>query len=275
MRSNYYILPDTYRPIACDQTKNLLAKAKSLRVRLHAERTARLKEMREFKKDAIDGAKEEKSRIFKKMAEKYADTPERAATRTSKLEKEIKANGGKINKYYDPPTLEEIRLAMMRNHSKLTSFRMINGNMTHGNLTALGSKAYASIAMMGIPSKYLGVELHYGEPVLLRDCVGNRGNYDCHFTLPLKTIEDMQTNHQSGYVNVKGYKTLRFIKRKDFSYNFWIAKDSLWHAERTEAQIMKDQIVLDAQLKKYEEEMKLLREEQERMNQYIEGLRWP
>jgi regulator of sirC expression with transglutaminase-like and TPR domain len=65
------------------------------------------------------------------------------------------------------------------------------------------------------------------------------------------------------------YRTLRFIKRKEFSYNFWIAKDSLWHAERTDAQKQKDQIVLDAQLKKYLEDLRLMKEQQERANQLI------
>jgi len=62
---------------------------------------------------------------------------------------------------------------------------------------------------------------------------------------------------------------LRFIKRKEFSYNFWIAKDGLWHAERTDAQKQKDQIVLDAQLKKYLEDLRLMKEQQERANQLI------
>jgi hypothetical protein len=192
------------------------------------------------------------------------------------LEIEIKINGGIINNNYGPPTLEEIRLAMMRNHSKRTSFRMVDGHMTHGNLTARSNKEYASISMMGIPSKYLGVELHYGEPNLLRDCVGNRGNYDCYFELPLKTVEDMRTNDQSGPVNTKGYGTLRFIKREEFSYNFWIAKDSLWHAERTDAQKQKDQIVLDAQLKKYLEDQRLRMEQhkasQKASQEYLDDL---
>ncbi len=36
-----------------------------------------------------------------------------------------------------------------------------------------------------------------------------------------------------------------FIKRRDFSYNFWIAKDGFRHAGRTEAQIQKDQREID------------------------------
>jgi hypothetical protein len=270
MRSNYNILPDTYRPIACEETKDFLAKAKSIRERIHAERAARLKEMREFKIAEIESARKEREMMFKKMAEKYNDTPQKAATRTSKLEIKIKINGGNINNNYGPPTLEEIRLAMMRNHSKRTNFKMIDGHMTHGNLTALSNKEYAK--SYGIPSKYLGVELHYGEPILLRSCVGNRGNYDCYFELPLKTVEDMRTNDQSGPVNTKGYRTLRFIKRKEFSYNFWIAKDGLWHAEATQAQKQKDQIVLDAQLKKQLEDMRLIKEDQERSQGYLDEL---
>ncbi len=253
MRSNYYILPDTYRPIACEETKDLLAKAKSTRERLDAERVARLKEMREFRKVEIERKKEERARIIKKMAEKYADTPERAATRTSKLEIEIKANGGKINKFYGPPTLEEIRLAMMRSHSKIINFRMINGHMTHGKLTTTYS-AFASFVGLGAIANYLGVELHYGESNLLRDCFQTgSSSYDCYFKLPLRIEEDMLTKSQGGIINVNvtGYKTLRFIKRIDFSYNFWIAKDGLWHAEATEAQKQKDQAILD-----YEEEVR-------------------
>ena len=272
MRSNYNILPGTYRPIACEETKDFLANAKSIRERLHAERAARLKEMREFKIAEIEGARKKREMMFKKMAEKYNDTPQRAATRTSMLEIEIKINGGIINNNYGPPTLEEIRLAMMRNHSKRTSFRMVDGHMTHGNLTARSNKEYASISMMGIPPKYLGVELHYGEPNLLRSCVGNRGNYNCYFELPLKTVEDMRTNDQSGPVNTMGYRTLRFIKRKEFSYNFWIAKDSLWHAERTDAQKQKDQIVLDAQLKKYLEDQRLMMEQHKASQKASQGV---
>jgi len=270
MQSNYGNLPDTYRPIACEETKDLLAKAKSIRERIHAERAARLKEMREIKTAEIESARKEREMLFKKMAEKYNDTPQNAATRTSKLELKIKINGGNINNNYGPPTLEEIRLAMMRNHSKRTNFKMIDGHMTHGNLTAVSNKEYAK--SWDIPRKYLGVELHYGEPNLLRSCVKNRGNYDCNFELPLKTVEDMRTKDQSGPVNTKGYGTLRFIKRKEYSYNFWIAKDGLWHAEATQAQKQIDQIVLDAQFKKQAAYMKLLKESQKARQGVLDDL---
>ena len=43
MQSNYGYLPDTYRPIACDQTKDLLAKADSVRGALRGRSSRRTK----------------------------------------------------------------------------------------------------------------------------------------------------------------------------------------------------------------------------------------
>jgi len=283
MQSNYGYLPDAYIPIACDQTKELLATAKSVLERLEAKEAERRRQamLRREDKEYMKGYMKEK--ISKEMAERYGDTPEKAATRTSQLEKEIKANGGNIRlackalgreNIYCPPTLEEIRLAMMRNHSQDENLRMIDGHMIHGDLNATAYQAVKGATMMMGGSgafakasyKYLGVELLYGEPVLLRDCTSRSvSSFDCYFKLALRHYVDKRTIQESGYT-VDVSKHLQFKRRKDFSYYFWIGKDGLWHSKPTEAQIKKDQEVMD-----YEE--KVFQEGIESMNQYIEGLR--
>jgi len=265
MQSNYGTLPDTYRPIACDQTKDLIAKADSVRKRLAAKaaeerRQARL--AREAKENRHKEYKIGPSEELKKALEKrYGDTPEKTASRTSKLENEIKANGGNIKlactalgreNIFCPPTLEEIRLAMMRNHAKIKNLRMIDGHMLHGNLNDAAQDALiAGAASMpgglalfaNIPGsmkmKSLWVELLYKEPRLLSDCTSSSASsYDCFFALDIRekgTVQFALTNSVS--------KQLRYIKRYEHSYNFRIGEDGLWQAERTAEQVAKDQVM--------------------------------
>ena len=224
------------------------------------------------------------------VSARLCETPEAIATRTSKLEKEIKANGGNIklackalgrNNIYCPPTLEEIRLAMMRNHSKNLNLRMIDGHKIYGDLNAsaheMVSGSAMMIGMMSLPGvmkiKYLGVELLYGEPVLLRDCASRSAStYDCFFTLDLRDYKDKRTIQESGYT-VSVSKQLRFIKRYDYSYYFSIGEDGLWHAERTEAQVEKDQVMIKKNQERMDYEDKVFQEDIKRTNDYIEGLR--
>jgi hypothetical protein len=262
IQSNYGYLPDTYRPIACDQTKDLIAKADTVRVRLKEEaaeelRLAILRRENEenWKKgyrseEAIEAIKKAK----KRYEEKYGDTPEKEATRTSKLEKEIKANGGSIKpacKALDgknivcPPTLEEIRLAMMRNHAKSKNMRMIDGHMLHG---------YLNVAL---------VTLTYGEPRLLRECwINMRSSYDCFFVLQIKD--------NAYYVSVSGQ--LRYIKRYDYDYNFRIGQDGLWQAERTAWQRQKDQERERKNQARWDDQVEGWKQDQERAQRDLDSL---
>jgi hypothetical protein len=186
--------------------------------------------------------------------ERYGDTPKRAATRTSKLEKEIKANGGNIKlackalgrkNIFCPPTLEEIRLAMMRNHAKSKNMKMIDGHMLHGHL---------NVAL---------VTLTYGEPKLLRDCrTRNRSTYDCFFVLQIKD--------NAYYVSVSGQ--LRYIKRYDYDYNFRIGEDGLWRSERTAWQRQKDQERERKNQARRDDEAKEWKKDQERAQRDLDSL---
>jgi len=273
IQSNYGYLPDNYRPITCDQTKDLIAKADTVRVRLKEEaaeerRLAILRRENEenIRKGYMSEEAKEALRKAKKRAEKrYGETPEKEATRTSKLEKEIKANGGNIKlackalgrkNIFCPPTLEEIRLAMMRNHAKIANMRMIDGHMLHGSL--IGAKG----------------ELNYREPKLLRECrilkryIGRQRNnqytssYDCFFVLQIKG--NVYT------VSVSGQ--LRYVKRYDYDYNFRIGEDGLWQAEGTAWQRQKDQKRerKNQARRDYEEEEG--RKDQERAQRDLDGL---
>jgi len=293
MQSNYGNLPDNYRPIACEETKDLLATAESVRERLaeEAAEERRLAILRREDEEYMNKYMKEKN--AKEMQERYGDTPQRAATRTSKLEKEIKANGKAEfsckatgnDIFYCPPTHEEIRLAMMRNHSKILKMRMIDGHKLHGNLNAGAQDAmFSSAAMMkgglvlalAIPNsmkiKYLGVELLYGEPILLSECTTQSvSSYDCFFELHLRDYKDKRTIQESGRT-ASVTEQLRFINRTEFSYYFWIGKDGLWHSKPTEAQIAKDQVVMkkiQARLDKEAEEWRL---DQERAQRDLDGL---
>ena len=249
MLSNYGYVPESYVPIACDQTVDLLAKAQAVRERLVAKEIARVKEFKEFKENEKIAYKLKKVKIDEEMALKYADTPQAVASRTSKLEKEIKASG-KVeyeckatadNNFYCPPTLEEIRLAMMRYHASLRGLKVINGDMVHGNLNArIGQSAFGS--------KYLGAELKYGEIIILRSCSRSGEFYDCYFTLDLQHYMDKKTLHLRGYSpNVT--TQMQFIKRDYYSYYFWINKDNLWDAKATESQLALDQDFIEWQEK--------------------------
>jgi hypothetical protein len=259
MQSNYGYLPDGYRPITCEETTDLLAAAKSVQERLEAKVAEDLKQARLLREDRARPRKltEEDKEVLRKAKkryeEKYGDTPEKAATRTSKLEKEIKANGGNHKSackalgrknIFCPPTLEEIRLAMMRNHAKIKNMRMIDGHMLHGHL---------NVAL---------VTLTYGEPKLLRDCrTRNRSTYDCFFVLQIKD--------NAYYVSVSGQ--LRYIKRYDYDYNFRI-RYGLWQAEQTAWQSQKDQErerKIQARRDYEEEEWK---KDQERAKQNLDSL---
>ena len=261
MRSNYGYLPDTYRPIACDQTKDILARAKIVQEKMRIAQEKKVRELRENRVKAEKERDEAKKRIQKEMAEEYADTPQAVASRTSKLEKELKAIGKVEFKckatadgdFYCPPTLEEMRLAMMRYHAGSTG-RVINGHMTHGDLNEAPRRAIDAIGGFGLFNKYIGVELHYGEPQLIRACKRSDLLYDCYFALPLNYELDQKTIFkQEGnlYNNArdKNLVTHRleewFLKRIDYSYYFWIGKDGLWHAKETEEQARKDQLVRD------------------------------
>ncbi len=274
MQSNYGYLPDKYRPIACEETKDLLAKADTVRERLKEEeaeerRQALLRrkakeDMREAEQygtgPMAEKLKEAREEFKKRVDERYGDTAEKAATRTSKLEKEIKANGGDIKlackalgrkSIFCPPTLEEIRLAMMRNHSRIKNLRMLDGHMLHGDL---------NVAL---------VELHYREPRLLQACTSRTASsYDCYFALQITDKFDMRSPDRT--VSYSGH--LRYIKRDDYSYYFWIGKDGLWQADRAAAQVANDQAMqkrIQAQLD-FEEEMHQM--DRERARRDLDGL---
>jgi hypothetical protein len=262
--SNYGYLPDTYRPIACDQTKDLLVTAESARERI-AEEYA--EETKQAKLDLLDKMYMEEKMREKRIVEqkkyrdeRYGDTPKRAATRTSKLEKEIKANGGNIKlackalgrkNIFCPPTLEEIRLAMMRKHSKIKNMRMINGHMLYGNLG-------------GAP-----VELHYKEPKLLRECTFGSGPLSgCFFMLVIKNKMDRFLQSNSDSVA----KKLRYIRRYDYSYAFRIGKDGLWQAERTATQIAKDQAMQQRIQAQWDDQEEMWQRELEQGQQNLDSL---
>jgi len=275
MQSNYGTLPDGYRPIACEETKDLIAKADTVRERLAEEAAEERRQAllrRKAKEDLREAMqygtgpmaeklREAREELKKRVEKRYGDTPEKTASRTSKLEREIKANGGNIKlackalgrkNIFCPPTFEEIRLAMMRNHSKIKILRMIDGHMLHGNLNDAAHDALlaGAASMKGglalfanIPGsmkmKSLWVELHYKEPKLLSDCTSrSASSYDCFFALDIRekgTVQFALTDSVS--------KQLRYIKRYEHSYNFRISEDGLWQAERTAEQVAKDQVM--------------------------------
>jgi len=268
IRSNYGYLPDTYRPIACDQTKGILARAKDVREKMRIAHEKKIKELRENRIKAEKARDEAKETIQKEMAEKYADTPQAVASRTSKLEKEIKTIGKVEFKckatadddFYCPPTLEEMRLAMMRYHARFVG-RVINGHMAHGDLNKAARQYLPSVIAS---YKYMGAELHYEDPHLIRSCKRNDLLYDCYFALPLNYELDQKTvfrqeGNLSNNLRDKGrvdhHLETYFLKRIDYSYYFWIAKDNLWHAKETEEQARKDQLVLEQRIEEAEQAM--------------------
>ncbi len=293
MQSNYGKLPDIYRPIACDQTKDVLVKAEAVRERKKAEAVEEMRLANLRREDKAYMKEYMKEKHAKEMAEKYGDTTKRAATRTSKLEKEMKANGKAEfsckatgnDIFYCPPTLEEIRLAMMRNHSKRLSMRMIDGHKIHGDLNEVSQDGMISAAakmpgglaiVMAIPNimkiKYLGAELLYGEPTLLSNCTTRSETYyNCSFTLDLREYMDKKTIRESGYT-VDTTNQLRFIRRKDYSYYFWIGKDGLWHSKATEVQIQKDQVVMKKLEEKWAREAEELKKEIAARDAYLNDL---
>ena len=249
MLSNYGYVPEPYVPIKCEETKDLMAKADTVRKRLNEEEAERQR-LAKLASEAEEHAyKLKKVQIKEELAKKYADTPQAVASRTSKLEKELKANG-KVkykckatsdNKFYCPPTIEEMRLAMMRNHASIFGSKVINGDMVHGNLNA-------RMGNIGFGSKYLGTELKYGKITILSSCSRSGEFYDCYFKLDLQHYIDKETLHLRGYApNVTTH--MQFIKRDYYSYYFWIGKDGLWHTKPTEAQLALDQDIIDWQEK--------------------------
>ena len=133
--------PEEFFPVPCDQTKPLLEKAEHIREKRKAEAIALAKALAERKRKMKKAREDYIKNVKQSMAEKYQDTPERVAARMSQVEKQIRAQGGKVTMscasppykdFYCPPTREEIRLAMMRHIAGKFGAKVVDGHLVHG-----------------------------------------------------------------------------------------------------------------------------------------------
>ncbi len=248
--------PDTYIPIPCDQTAPILTKAEEVREKKRIEAEQRAIAIAEHQRKIARAQREYIERIKASMAEKYADTPEGIAARTSVLEKQIKASGGKIptncssqhhGDTYCPPTSEEVRLAMIRRHVRKSGFDQINGHLLHGQQATILT---ALFAMGGQPGRAsLGLELHYGDARLLRNCQRDTEYFYCLFQLPIKIRYDELTqlsmdSFSSG--SAFNFNDLLFGlmdsagETEDYYFKFWLNPSGEWQAEPTFEQKLDD-----------------------------------
>jgi hypothetical protein len=66
-----------------------------------------------------------------------------------------------------------------------------------------------------------------------------KANQSDHFFMGEKMVDAQDNNLVADFLETT------FLKRKDYSYYFWIAKDGFWHAKPTEEQERKDQLVIN------------------------------
>jgi len=249
-------MPEKFFEVPCEETEAVLARADEVREEMR-------KKAEEFERKLAEAkAKKDKARqdqidaIKTRMATKYGDTPEGVKSRTSPLEKQIRANGGIIPKscesprvfgLYCPPTNEEIRLAMMRRHSEKTGFKMVNGHLLHGNRPTL--LTFLS-AMAGHGAKgTLGVELRYKDAQLIYKCDSKIKYYECVFRLPFETRYDELTKmYMDGLTSGSPFNINDFmmglmdasVMAEDYSFQFRLDNSGLWRSEPTTVQRLED-----------------------------------
>ena len=248
--------PVEFSDVPCEETEGVLAKAEEVREirRKKAEEFAR--KIAEAKQKANQQKQDKINVIKNRMSEKHKDTPEGIASRTSTLEKQIRANGGKVLKscksapkagLYCPPTNEEIRLAMMRRHAARTGFKIVNGHLIHGNQATVLTVLYAAAGEMGKAT--LGLELHYKEAQLIYDCDPKRTHYECTFRLPFDTNYDELTKmYMDGFTSGSSFNINDFIFAlmdsaalgEDYSFEFRLDSSGLWRSRPTIGQRLDD-----------------------------------
>ncbi len=243
-------MPADFYPLPCDQAEPLLAKAAALREKRRKEAEEFERKMAEIQARKKKAKQEYIYKLEEKMAKKYADSPENVASRTSALEKQIKATGQipkSCNGYYCPPTKEEMRLAMMRNQSQKIGLRIINGHLMHGKLPTMATYMMMFAGQQGKGT--IGVEAHYKEVQMIYDCKFVNGAYECYFKLPFTTKYDELTSmYMDGLSSGLPFNLNDMVHnmignalaREEYSYLFQIDAGGLWRASPTMQQEMRD-----------------------------------
>ena len=236
--------PKEYIPLPCDQTQAILAKAEQVREKRKKEAEEKARALEERKRKVAQQQQERIDAIKQAMAEKYADTPEAVATRTSPLEKKAQANDGKFEsrcaspKYdsiYCPPTLEEIRLAVMRYNADDSGNKLVNGHLIHGKQSNL--------------LMTLGFEAKYGDARLVRQCKREPDYYECQYILPMSFHYDQLSQlymdgwSQGAPIDFNSLildKMGAATKTERNHYKFWRDSQGLWQAQPTKEQLDSD-----------------------------------
>jgi hypothetical protein len=242
-------LPPEYIPITCKQAEPVLAQAEQVREAKRVEAEKRAQAMRAHQRKLAEMQKQQRAEQMRIAQQRYADTPEAVASRTSDLEKEIRKVGHvertchkqDISDLYCPPTKEEMRLAIMRRHAKKSGFKMINGHMLHGSLN--------NNILLQIAGGYsLGFELNYHD-VELYSCSRDRDRYICYFSLPVSFNYDPLTKlSMDQWVGDSpfNFNDMMFslmdnaAAGEEFSYIFMISDAGLWYATPTTQQLLQD-----------------------------------
>jgi hypothetical protein len=248
--------PDTFYALPCDQAQPLLAKAEEARERKRREAEELARQLAEAKARAAKARQDHVNAVNQKMAEKYADTAEGVASRTSALEKQIRAGGGGLpgscssprsTDFYCPPTAEEVRLAMMRRHVQKSGFKMVNGHLLHGKQPTIATVFLAIGGQSG--EAMLGLELHYREAELVYACDRRSNYYECRFKLPIKTNYDELTKmYMDGLTAGSAFNFNDFMFNlmdsalavEYYSFKFRLDNAGLWRAEPTLQQEIED-----------------------------------
>jgi len=248
--------PEDYYALPCDQAEPILTKAAEVRERKRREAEELARRLAEARAIAEKARREHIDNINQQMAAKYADTPEAVASRTSALEKQIRANGGripgscsspKVSDIYCPPTMEEVRLAVMRRHSHKTGFKIVNGHLLHGKQPTAATLLFAMGGQAG--KGMLGLELHYGEAELIYECQRRPDHYECRFRLPVRTNYDELTKmYMDGLTSGSAFNFGDFMfalmdsatAMDENSFEFWLPNNGLWRAQPTIRQELED-----------------------------------
>jgi len=248
--------PDDFYALPCEQAEPLLAKAEQFREKRRKEAEELARQLAEARTRAAKAQKDHINSVKQEMASKYADTPEGVASRTSAMEKKIRAGGGaaptscgspRVDSLYCPPTAEEVRLAMMRRHARKTGFRIVNGHLLHGKQPTAATLLLAIGGQAG--KAMLGLELHYSEAILVYECDRRTKHYECRFRLPVKTNYDKLTKmYMDDLTSGSGFNFNDFmfnlmdstIAVEHHSYKFRLDNAGLWRAEPTIEQQLED-----------------------------------